>query len=95
MFGFTKWVKLLGLFRRNPRDVVFLPVSILFGYFHGFIKLYALFTLNMVRNHSPLQDPRDDRSLTWMSSRPLGAVGRMVTSTTRSVCILALGRVTA
>ncbi|KAH6657184.1 nucleotide-diphospho-sugar transferase [Truncatella angustata] len=47
MFGFTKWVKLLGLFKRHPSDIVFLPVSIAFGWFHGFIKLYALFTLNM------------------------------------------------
>ncbi|KAK4243088.1 Hyaluronan synthase [Corynascus novoguineensis] len=45
MFGFTKVVKLVGLFRRNPSDIMFLPVSILFGYFHGLIKLYALFTL--------------------------------------------------
>lgn len=52
MFGFTKVVKLMGLFMRNPSDVMFLPVSILFGYFHGLIKLHALFTLNMVR-----QDP--------------------------------------
>ncbi|KAI0127058.1 polysaccharide synthase [Xylariales sp. AK1849] len=47
MFGFTKVIKLVGLFRRNPRDIMWLPVSILFGYFHGFIKLYALFTMNM------------------------------------------------
>lgn len=47
MFGFTKVVKLIGLFRRNPSDVVYLPLSILFGYFHGLIKLYALITLNM------------------------------------------------
>ncbi|POR34484.1 Hyaluronan synthase [Tolypocladium paradoxum] len=47
MFGFTKVVKLMGLFLRNPGDVVFLPVSIVFGYFHGLIKLYALCTLNM------------------------------------------------
>lgn len=55
MFGFTKVVKLVGLFKRNPSDLVFLPVSIIFGYLHGLIKLYALFTLNMVcllRNHS-------------------------------------------
>ncbi|KAK3955747.1 nucleotide-diphospho-sugar transferase [Pseudoneurospora amorphoporcata] len=45
MFGFTKVVKLVGLFRKNPRDLIYLPVSILFGYFHGLIKLYALFTL--------------------------------------------------
>ncbi|KYK57442.1 glycosyltransferase family 2 [Drechmeria coniospora] len=47
MFGFTKVVKLLGLFRRHPIDVVFLPASIIFGYLHGLIKLYALMTLNM------------------------------------------------
>ncbi|KAI0452380.1 glycosyltransferase family 2 protein [Xylaria acuta] len=47
MFAYTKVVKLVGLFQRQPRDIIFLPVSILFGYFHGFIKLYALFTLNM------------------------------------------------
>jgi hypothetical protein len=36
------------LFERNPSDIMFLPVSILFGYFLGLIKLYALVTLNMV-----------------------------------------------
>ncbi|KAM7208997.1 Hyaluronan synthase [Naviculisporaceae sp. PSN 640] len=45
MFCFTKVVKLVGLFRKNPSDIVYLPVSIVFGYFHGLIKLYALFTL--------------------------------------------------
>lgn len=49
MFAFSKVVKLVGLFRRNPSDLKYLPVSVLFGYFHGLIKLYALFTLNMVR----------------------------------------------
>lgn len=48
VFGFTKTVKLWGLFRRNPSDIMFLPLSIVFGWFHGLIKLYALFTLNMV-----------------------------------------------
>ncbi len=46
--SFTKVVKLVGLFRRDPRDILFLPVSIMFGWFHGWIKLYALFTLKMV-----------------------------------------------
>jgi hypothetical protein len=50
MFAFTKVVKLVGLFVRNPSDIMFLPVSIVFGYFHGLIKLYALFTLKMVSN---------------------------------------------
>lgn len=53
MFGFSKVVKLMGLFLRNPSDILFLPVSILFGYFHGLIKLYALFTLNMVCFEQP------------------------------------------
>lgn len=48
MFGFTKVVKLVGLFRKNPSDIVFLPVSVLFGYFHGLIKLWALCTLKQV-----------------------------------------------
>lgn len=48
MFAYTKVVKLIGLFRRQPSDIIFLPVSIIFGYFHGLIKLYALVTLNMV-----------------------------------------------
>ncbi|KAK4031454.1 hypothetical protein C8A01DRAFT_51467 [Parachaetomium inaequale] len=45
MFGFTKVVKLVRLLRRNPRDIMFLPVSILFSYFYSLIKLYTLFTL--------------------------------------------------
>ncbi|KAF3920693.1 hypothetical protein ABW21_db0209047 [Orbilia brochopaga] len=42
----TKVVKLLPHFWRYPEDLCYLPISILFGYFHGFIKYYALFTLN-------------------------------------------------
>ncbi|KAI0158177.1 glycosyltransferase family 2 protein [Xylariaceae sp. FL1272] len=47
LFAFTKVIKLVGLFRRHPSDIFFLPISIVFGYFHGLIKLYALATLNM------------------------------------------------
>jgi len=54
MFAFTKVVKLMGLFIRNPSDIMFLPVSVIFGYFHGLIKLYALITLNMVRFDKPV-----------------------------------------
>ena len=42
---FTKTVKLFPYFRRCPQDLVFLPVHIAFGYFHGLIKIYALLTL--------------------------------------------------
>lgn len=52
MFCFTKVVKLVGLFRKNPGDIVYLPVSIAFGYFHGLIKLYALFTLKHVSHNT-------------------------------------------
>lgn len=44
----TKYVKLHALFVQNPADLVYLPISILFGYFHGFIKLWALCTLRIV-----------------------------------------------
>ncbi|OAQ67012.1 glycosyltransferase family 2 [Pochonia chlamydosporia 170] len=60
MFGFTKVVKLVGLFKRNPSDIVFLPVSIIFGYLHGLIKLYALFTLNMTSWGSRADGDTDD-----------------------------------
>ena len=53
MFAFTKVVKLMGLFIRNPSDILFLPVSVVFGYFHGLIKLYALITLNMTLISGP------------------------------------------
>lgn len=56
MFAFTKVVKLVGLFVRNPSDLMFLPVSIVFGYFHGLIKLYALFTLKMVCSYSHMRE---------------------------------------
>jgi hypothetical protein len=50
----SKFIKLLGHYIRFPVDWVFLPVSILFGYFHGAIKMYAVMTLSAVRTLSPL-----------------------------------------
>lgn len=44
----SKFIKLLGHYIRYPVDVLLLPVSILFGYFHGAIKIYAVLTLNVV-----------------------------------------------
>ncbi|TKA33254.1 hypothetical protein B0A50_00807 [Salinomyces thailandicus] len=46
IFVFSKTVKLWGHFVRHPADVVFIPVYIGFGYFHGLIKLWGLFTLS-------------------------------------------------
>ncbi|KAK5121328.1 Type 2 glycosyltransferase [Meristemomyces frigidus] len=45
-FLFSKTVKLWGHFVRYPADVMFIPVYIGFGYFHGLIKLWGLFTLS-------------------------------------------------
>lgn len=84
VFGFTKVVKLMGLFRRNPSDIVYLPLSIVFGYFHGLIKLYALFTLNMVCCFRPLRVSLSQHT-TNTSTRHPGAAEPMVISTTRTV----------
>ncbi|KAH8799643.1 glycosyltransferase family 2 protein [Xylogone sp. PMI_703] len=45
---FTKNIKLVRLYRHNIWDIRFSLLSILFGFFHGFIKLYAAFTLDQV-----------------------------------------------
>jgi len=47
-FLFSKTVKLWGHFSRYPADIMFLPIYIAFGYFHGLIKLWGLFTLSEV-----------------------------------------------
>lgn len=44
---FTKIVKLIPHILRHPEDVIFLPASVLFSYLHGFINIYALFTLHV------------------------------------------------
>jgi cellulose synthase/poly-beta-1,6-N-acetylglucosamine synthase-like glycosyltransferase len=49
---FSKTVKLWGHFFRYPADVMFIPVYIGFGYFHGLIKLWGLLTLSEVRHQS-------------------------------------------
>lgn len=51
----SKFIKLLGHYIRYPVDVILLPVSILFGYFHGAIKIYAVLTLNVVSCSTPTQ----------------------------------------
>jgi hypothetical protein len=47
-WGFSKTIKLLPHLYRNPSDVRFVLVSILFGYFHNLIKLYGLITIREV-----------------------------------------------
>jgi hypothetical protein len=46
---FSKFIKLVTHFVRYPVDILLWPVSILFGWFHGIIKVYAMVTLNEVR----------------------------------------------
>ncbi len=45
---FSKFIKLITHFVRYPIDLVFWPVSVVFGWLHGFIKVYALITLSEV-----------------------------------------------
>lgn len=42
---FTKIVRLIPHFWRHPIDMVHIPMLIVFGYFHGFLNIYALCTL--------------------------------------------------
>ena len=44
---FTKLVKLTPHLCRHPEDLKFLLVSIIFSYLHGFINVFALFTLHV------------------------------------------------
>lgn len=44
----SKFVKFLTYYRQHPSNIVLLPISVLFGYAHGFIKVYALLTLHVV-----------------------------------------------
>lgn len=45
---FAKFIKLVTHFVRYPIDIFLWPVSILFGWFHGVIKVYAGITLSEV-----------------------------------------------
>lgn len=51
LLGYVVWtlmlknVKMLGHFRREPGDVVWIPALTLFCYLHGFINVYALLTM--------------------------------------------------
>ncbi|KAJ5457584.1 hypothetical protein N7475_008972 [Penicillium sp. IBT 31633x] len=68
MWIFTsKWIKLLGHYLRYPVDVLLLPVSVLFGYFHGAIKMYAVMTLNVTTWGS--RDGADDYDAERMKKR--------------------------
>jgi len=38
----------MGLFWRNPSDIIYLLLFIIFSYFYGLIKLYAFIMINKV-----------------------------------------------
>ena len=57
---FAKTIKLIPHLLRNPGDVRFVPVSILFGYFHNLIKLYGCITVTEVC--------RDSRTIAFPST---------------------------
>ncbi len=42
---FSKFVKFVPHFARHPGDVLLWPISVIFGWLYGLIKLYALATL--------------------------------------------------
>jgi hypothetical protein len=48
-YAFSKTIKLVPHLLRNPGDVRFVPVSVLFGYFHNLIKAYGCITVTEVR----------------------------------------------
>ncbi|KAI9805977.1 MAG: hypothetical protein M1825_000591 [Sarcosagium campestre] len=60
----SKFLKLIGHFIRYPEDVLFFPVSIAFGYLHGFIKAYAFLTLNVISDQH-----RMHRIRSWARSK--------------------------
>lgn len=46
----SKFIKLISHFIRYPVDILLWPVSVIFGWCHGIIKLHAMGTLNEVSN---------------------------------------------
>lgn len=63
----SKFIKLVGHYIRYPVDGLLLPVSILFGYLHGIIKIYAVLTLNVTAWGS--RDGADDYDAERMKKR--------------------------
>jgi hypothetical protein len=76
--AYSKIIKLVGLFMREPADLIFLPVSVVFGYFHGFIKLYAMLTLRMVSHSAPylssISNPSRHRGEAVQTVMPMTAI---------------------
>ncbi|PVI08342.1 glycosyltransferase family 2 protein [Periconia macrospinosa] len=76
---FSKTIKLVPHLLRNPGDVRFVPVSVLFGYFHNLIKMYGCITVTETtwgtREGADADDnirmlPRASRAITPPSTPP-------------------------
>jgi len=67
---FSKFIKLVTHLVRYPVDILLWPVSILFGWFHGCIKMYALLTLSETTWGSREGADADDSQS--MKKRPTG-----------------------
>lgn len=80
---FAKTIKLIPHLLRNPGDVRFIPVSVLFGYFHNLIKLYGCITVTEVcsRPRSAAIEHAAD-----FPTRQPGALVKAPTQTTTSGC---------
>lgn len=48
---FSKFIKLVTHFVRFPVDIFLWPISVLFGWYHGIIKMHAMCTLSEVSYH--------------------------------------------
>ncbi len=66
---FSKFIKLITHFIRYPVDILLWPVSVLFGWFHGAIKVYASVTLSEASNSlaSVLSSANAEQQTTWGS----------------------------
>ncbi|KAK5938513.1 hypothetical protein PMZ80_009484 [Knufia obscura] len=78
----SKMVKLADFFWRNPEDIVYFPLYIIFTYVHTFYKLWALITFwdcqwtgrggNIASNPGPSDDNDDDND--GLASEPVGVI---------------------
>lgn len=65
----SKFIKLMGHYIRYPGDLLLLPVSISFGYFHSLIiKVYAMLSLNVVSQPTPGHLWKNALRLGWEST---------------------------
>lgn len=80
----SKIVKTAAYWRRHPRDLIYLPGCILFGYFHSLIKLYALFTFwNVAWGSRTLCDESVSRGHTKSTSSSIKCFGIHIYVTSR------------